>query len=110
MSGELKHGPLALIDDSMPIVFIATKDKLYDKVKSGFEQVIARKGQPIVICNEGDVSIPERFLKISVPQTEDCLQGVLNIIPMQLLAYHVAVLRGFDVDKPRNLAKSVTVE
>jgi len=110
MAGELKHGPLALIDDELPIIFIATKDRLYEKTKSGFEQVIARKGQPIVICSETDDSIPEKFLKIIVPGTIDCLQGVLNILPMQLLSYHLAVCRGENVDKPRNLAKSVTVE
>jgi len=110
MAGELKHGPLALIDATMPTIFIATKDKLYEKTKSGFEQVIARKGKPIVVCSEDDSSIPDHFEKIRVPMTIDCLQAVINIIPMQLLSYYLAVVRGKDVDKPRNLAKSVTVE
>lgn len=111
MSGELKHGPLALIDHSMPMVFIATRDRLFEKVKSGFEQVIARKGQPIVICNAEEVdSIPPQFIKIIVPRVDECLQAIVNIIPLQLLSYHLAVSRGFNVDKPRNLAKSVTVE
>jgi len=109
LSGELKHGPLALIDEKLPIIFVATKDHLYDKVKSGFEQVAARKGKPIIICTEGDDSIPSELTKLEVPGTVDCLQCIVNIIPLQLLSYHVAVLRGHNVDQPRNLAKSVTV-
>jgi len=110
LTGELKHGPLALIDEHLPIIFVATKDRVYDKVKSGFEQVTARKGKPIIICTEGDTSIPNTLTKLEVPATVDCLQGVVNIIPLQLLSYHVALLRGHNVDQPRNLAKSVTVE
>lgn len=110
LSGELKHGPLALIDEYLPIIFVATKDRLYDKVKSGFEQVTARKGRPIIICTEGDTSIPSNLLKLEVPGTVDCLQGIVNIIPLQLLSYHMALLKGHNVDQPRNLAKSVTVE
>ncbi|PRP79366.1 glucosamine-fructose-6-phosphate aminotransferase 2 [Planoprotostelium fungivorum] len=111
MSGELKHGPLALIDDALPIVFIATRDKFFSKISDGLQQVRARKGQPIVVCTEGesDEFIPKEFIKIEVPPVVDCLQAVINIIPMQLLSYHMAVLRGCNVDKPRNLAKSVTV-
>jgi len=109
LSGELKHGPLALVDDSMPICFLLTKDKHYDSTLSSFQQVISRKGQPIIICSEGDTRFPsEKYPRIEVPQTVDCLQCILNIIPLQLLSYHVADLRGIDVDRPRNLAKSVT--
>jgi len=109
-SGELKHGSLALIDEQMPIVFVATKDRFYDRVKSGMEQVIARKGRPILLCSEDDQSLPKELAKIPVPNTEDCLQPLVNIVPLQLLAYHVAVLRGHNVDQPRHLAKSVTVQ
>jgi len=110
LSGELKHGPLALIDEFLPIIFVATKDRLYDQVKSGFEQVTARHGKPIVICTEGDTGIPPEFTKLEVPGTVDCLQGIVNIIPFQLLSYHIAVLKNANVDQPRHLAKSVTVQ
>ncbi|RIB08372.1 isomerising glucosamine-fructose-6-phosphate aminotransferase [Gigaspora rosea] len=110
LAGELKHGPLALIDSDMPVILIMTKDSLYPKVQSALQQVTARKGKPIIICNEGDDGIEVHYEKIRVPQTVDCLQGILTIIPLQLLSYHLAVLRGIDVDFPRNLAKSVTVE
>ncbi|KAG9126599.1 glutamine--fructose-6-phosphate transaminase (isomerizing) [Ceratobasidium sp. 392] len=110
LAGELKHGPLALIDENMPVIIIMTRDALFPKVQSALSQITARKGQPIIICNEGDESIPKNAKTIAVPKTVDCLQGLLNIIPLQLLSYHLAVLNGFDVDFPRNLAKSVTVE
>ncbi|CAG8716213.1 19762_t:CDS:2, partial [Gigaspora rosea] len=106
LAGELKHGPLALIDSDMPVILIMTKDSLYPKVQSALQQVTARKGKPIIICNEGDDGIEVHYEKIRVPQTVDCLQGILTIIPLQLLSYHLAVLRGIDVDFPRNLAKS----
>lgn len=111
MSGELKHGPLALIDEKMPVVMIVMKDPVYKKCMNALQQVQARDGRPIIICEEGDaetMSFAERNLEI--PRTVDCLQGVLTVIPMQLLSYHLAVLRGCNVDCPRNLAKSVTVE
>jgi len=110
LAGELKHGPLALIDENMPVIIIMTQDSLYPKVQSAFSQITARKAQPIVLCNEGDDGIPANAKTIRVPRTVDCLQGMLNIIPMQLLSYHLAVFKGFDVDFPRNLAKSVTTE
>lgn len=110
LAGELKHGPLALIDENMPVIIIMTQDSLYPKVQSAFAQITARKAQPIVLCNEGDDGIPANAKTIRVPKTVDCLQGLLNIIPLQLLAYHLAVKNGCDVDFPRNLAKSVTVE
>jgi len=109
LAGELKHGPLALIDENMPVIIIMTKDSYYPKVQSALQQVTARKGIPIVICNEGDNNL-SKYRCIAVPQTVDCLQGLLTIIPLQLLSYHLAVFHGVDVDFPRNLAKSVTVE
>lgn len=110
LAGELKHGPLALIDENMPVIIIMTRDSLYPKVQSAYAQITARKARPIVLCNEGDAGIPQGVQTIRVPQTVDCLQGLLNIIPMQLLSYHLAIKKGFDVDFPRNLAKSVTTE
>ncbi|EJU02167.1 L-glutamine D-fructose 6-phosphate amidotansferase [Dacryopinax primogenitus] len=110
LAGELKHGPLALIDENMPVIIIMTRDSLYPKVQSALAQVTARKGQPIIICNDDDDSINPKMKTIRVPRTVDCLQGLLNIIPLQLLSYHLAILNGFDVDFPRNLAKSVTTE
>lgn len=110
LAGELKHGPLALIDENMPVIIIMTQDSLYPKVQSAFAQITARKAQPIVMCNEGDEGIPKGAKTIRVPKTIDCLQGLLNVIPLQLLSYHLAVKNGCDVDFPRNLAKSVTVE
>lgn len=111
MAGELKHGPLALVDDSMPVLMIVLRDPVYVKCMNALQQVTSRKGCPIIICEEGDEetkSFSSRSLEI--PRTVDCLQGILTVIPMQLLSYHIAVLRGCDVDCPRNLAKSVTVE
>ncbi|KAJ7269614.1 putative glucosamine-fructose-6-phosphate aminotransferase [Mycena rebaudengoi] len=110
LAGELKHGLLALIDENMPVIIIMTQDSLYPKVQSAFAQITARKAQPIILCNEGDEAIPAGAKTIRVPKTIDCLQGLLNIIPLQLLSYHLAVKNGCDVDFPRNLAKSVTVE
>lgn len=111
MAGELKHGPLALIDDSMPVMMILMRDPVYTKCMNALQQVTARQGRPILICEEGDTETASMSSKtLAIPRTEDCLQGVLTVIPMQLLAYHLAVLRGCNVDCPRNLAKSVTVE
>ncbi|KAJ3159699.1 glutamine--fructose-6-phosphate transaminase (isomerizing) [Irineochytrium annulatum] len=111
LAGELKHGPLALIDENMPVILIMTKDSLYPKVQSALQQVSARKGAPIIICNTDDANLSDgSYRTIRVPATVDCLQGIITIIPLQLLSYHLAVLHGIDVDFPRNLAKSVTVE
>jgi glucosamine--fructose-6-phosphate aminotransferase (isomerizing) len=110
LAGELKHGPLALIDENMPVIIVMTRDSLYPKVQSAFSQITARKAQPIVICNEDDDAVSKDVKTIRVPQTVDCLQGLVNIIPLQLLSYHLAINKGFDVDFPRNLAKSVTTE
>ncbi|KAJ3106134.1 glutamine--fructose-6-phosphate transaminase (isomerizing) [Phlyctochytrium planicorne] len=110
LAGELKHGPLALVDENMPVILIMTKDSLYPKVQSALAQVTARKGAPIIICNKDDANIPDSYRTIRVPATVDCLQGIITIVPLQLLSYHLACLHGVDVDFPRNLAKSVTVE
>ncbi|RMF60954.1 MAG: glutamine--fructose-6-phosphate transaminase (isomerizing) [Calditrichaeota bacterium] len=110
-AAEMKHGPIALIDENMPVVFIATKDSTYDKIASNIEEVKARSGRIIAIATEGDEEITKRADHvIYVPQTMEFLLPILTIIPLQLLAYYIAVLRGCDVDQPRNLAKSVTVE
>ena len=103
LAGELKHGPLALIDENMPVIIIMTQDSLYPKVQSAFSQITARKAQPIVVCTEDDEGIPGGVKTIRVPKSVDCLQGLLNIIPLQLLSYHLAIKNGFDVDFPRNL-------
>jgi glucosamine--fructose-6-phosphate aminotransferase (isomerizing) len=110
-AAEMKHGPIALIDDNMPVVFICTRDAAYDKVVNNMMEVRARRGRIIAIATEGDEEVRNRADHvIYVPQTLSMLQPLLSVIPLQLLAYHIAVLRGCDVDQPRNLAKSVTVE
>jgi len=110
-AAEMKHGPIALVDENMPVVFIATKDDIYDKVISNIQEVRARKGKVIAIATEGDTHIESVANHvIYIPDTLPMLTPALAVIPLQLLAYHIAVLRGCDVDKPRNLAKSVTVE
>ncbi|XP_076629753.1 glucosamine-fructose-6-phosphate aminotransferase 2 isoform X1 [Colletes latitarsis] len=111
MAGELKHGPLALVDDSMPVLMIVMRDPVYTKCMNALQQVTARDGKPILICEEGDEETKSFADKVlEVPKTVDCLQGILTVIPMQLLSFHIAVLRGCNVDCPRNLAKSVTTE
>ncbi|KAK3355771.1 glucosamine-fructose-6-phosphate aminotransferase [Neurospora tetraspora] len=111
MSGELKHGVLALVDENLPIIMILTRDKLFKKSLNAYQQVVARKGKPVVICNESDTEFQTSdAVKIEIPKTVDCLQGILNVIPLQLIAYWLAVMEGLNVDFPRNLAKSVTVE
>jgi glutamine---fructose-6-phosphate transaminase (isomerizing) len=110
-AAEMKHGPIALIDENMPVVCIATQDEIYDKVLSNIQEVRARNGRIIAIANEGDTRIGE-FAEhvIFIPNTLPMLTPVLSVIPLQLLAYYIAVERGCNVDMPRNLAKSVTVE
>ncbi|MFW5720563.1 MAG: glutamine--fructose-6-phosphate transaminase (isomerizing), partial [Candidatus Dojkabacteria bacterium] len=110
-SGEMKHGPIALIDEIMPVVFITPKDLYYEKNMSNMQEVKARKGNIIAIATQGDEevsSIADHVLYI--PETEPLLTPLLTVVPLQILAYHTAVLRGCNVDQPRNLAKSVTVE
>jgi glutamine---fructose-6-phosphate transaminase (isomerizing) len=110
-AAEMKHGPIALIDEDMPVVFIATKDSSYEKIVSNIQEVKARKGRVIAIVTEGDTLIPGMVdFVIEVPETHDILIPLLSSIPLQLLSYYVAVMRGRNVDQPRNLAKSVTVE
>nr|MBA3873360.1 SIS domain-containing protein [Anaerolineae bacterium] len=110
-AGEMKHGPIALIDEQMPVLCIALKDSLYEKMVSQIEQAKARGGIVIAIATEGDTAITDKADHVLyVPQTPALLSPVVAVIPLQLLAYHIAVLRGADVDQPRNLAKSVTVE
>jgi glutamine---fructose-6-phosphate transaminase (isomerizing) len=110
-AGEMKHGPIALIDEQMPVVCIAPRDAVYDKMLSNVEQVKTRGGEVIAITTQGDTTLSSTAdWVIEVPQTLPLLQPVLTVVPLQLLAYHVAVRRGADVDQPRNLAKSVTVE
>lgn len=111
MSGELKHGVLALVDEHLPIVMILTRDDVFAKSLNAYQQVITRKGRPIIICNENDPEFPtDKTFKIEVPRTVDVLQGLLNVVPLQLMSYWLAVAEGVNVDFPRNLAKSVTVE
>ncbi|HEX6926191.1 MAG TPA: glutamine--fructose-6-phosphate transaminase (isomerizing) [Longimicrobiaceae bacterium] len=110
-AAEMKHGPIALIDENMPVVVIAPKDAVYDKVKSNIEEVKARGGRVVGVITEGDTELLRHLDHvIQIPRTHDALTPILAAIPLQLLAYYIAVLRGCDVDQPRNLAKSVTVE
>jgi len=110
-AAEIKHGPIALIDNQMPVVVIATRDSIYEKILSNIEEVRARSGRVIAIATEGDQEIKKHAqYVIYVPQTIEMLSPLLTIIPLQLFAYYMAILRNCDVDQPRNLAKSVTVE
>lgn len=110
-AAEMKHGPIALIDEEMPVVVIATNNELHDKVLSNIQEIKARKARVIAIVSEGDESIKKMAdASIEMPQTEECLEPLLSSIPLQMLAYYVAIAKGKDVDQPRNLAKSVTVE
>jgi len=110
-AAEMKHGPIALIDEEMPIVVIATKSGNYEKVVSTIEEIKARKGKIIAIVTEGDTEVKAiADHVIEIPETEEAFTPLLTTIPLQLLSYHIAVMRGCNVDQPRNLAKSVTVE
>jgi glucosamine--fructose-6-phosphate aminotransferase (isomerizing) len=110
-AAEMKHGPIALIDEDLPVIFIATKNSSYEKVVSNIQEVKARGGQVIAIVTEGDTQVRDMAeYVIEIPQTDDAFVPLLATIPLQLLAYHIAVMRGCNVDQPRNLAKSVTVE
>jgi glucosamine--fructose-6-phosphate aminotransferase (isomerizing) len=110
-AAEMKHGPIALIDEDMPVVFIATKDSSYEKVVSNIQEVKARKGRVIAIVSKGDTQVKEMVdFVIEVPTAHDMVLPLLTSIPLQLLSYYIAVYRGRNVDQPRNLAKSVTVE
>lgn len=110
-AAEMKHGPIALVDEDLPVVFVATKDAYYDKIVSNIQEVKARKGKVIAVITQGDTTIPAMADEvIEVPAADELIAPMINVIPLQLLAYHIGVMKGYDVDKPRNLAKSVTVE
>ena len=110
-AAEMKHGPIALIDAEMPVVVIATQNGMYEKVLSNIQEIKARKGRVIAVVTEGDTVISKiADYCIELPETLECLDPLVTTVPLQLLAYHVAVCKGMDVDQPRNLAKSVTVE
>ncbi|MDR0892828.1 MAG: glutamine--fructose-6-phosphate transaminase (isomerizing) [Mediterranea sp.] len=110
-AAEMKHGPIALVDAEMPVVVIATQNALYEKVLSNIEEIKARKGRVIAVVTKGDTVISKiADYCIEVPETIECLDPLIDTLPLQLLAYHIAVCKGLDVDQPRNLAKSVTVE
>jgi glutamine---fructose-6-phosphate transaminase (isomerizing) len=107
----MKHGPIALIDHDMPVVVLAPRDDVYAKTMANIEEVRVREGKVLAVITEGDTEIPQMIPAVmSIPSTDDLLVPLLAVLPLQLLAYHAAVLRDCDVDKPRNLAKSVTVE
>ncbi|KAF2750011.1 glutamine-fructose-6-phosphate t [Sporormia fimetaria CBS 119925] len=107
MSGELKHGVLALVDENLPIVMILTRDEIFTKSLNAYQQVIARSGRPIIICHKDDPEFPsDKTDKIEVPANVDCLQGLINVIPLQLMSYWMAVAVGVNVDMPRNLANT----
>jgi glucosamine--fructose-6-phosphate aminotransferase (isomerizing) len=107
----MKHGPIALIDENMPVVFVAPKDEVYHKVVSNMQEVRARGGRILAVTTEGNGDLSGLVdHQLRVPSTAPLLSPVVTAIPLQLLAYHISVLRGCDVDRPRNLAKSVTVE
>ncbi|KAA0244049.1 MAG: SIS domain-containing protein, partial [Chlorobiota bacterium] len=110
-AAEMKHGPIALVDENMPVVFIAPKDATYDKIISNIEEIKARKGRVIAIATSDDENIDDLAdYSIKIPGTRSILMPILTVIPLQLLAYHIAMKKGLNVDQPRNLAKSVTVE
>lgn len=110
-AAEMKHGPIALVDEFLPVVFIATKDVYHEKIVSNMQEIKARKGKVIAIINEGDVVTPTLAnCCISIPESDEILAPILNVVPLQLLSYHIGIDRGCNVDMPRNLAKSVTVE
>jgi glutamine---fructose-6-phosphate transaminase (isomerizing) len=110
-AAEMKHGPIALIDEEMPVIVIATKGASYEKVVSNIQEVKARKGKIIAIVTEGDSIVKEMAdYTIEIPETDEILVPLVSVVPLQLLSYHIAVMRGCNVDQPRNLAKSVTVE
>jgi glutamine---fructose-6-phosphate transaminase (isomerizing) len=110
-AAEMKHGPIALIDELMPVVVVATRDAVHSKIVSNVQEVKARRGRVIAVVTEGDRELADLVdYAIPIPETLDPLTPVLSVLPLQLLAYYIAVRRGCDVDKPRNLAKSVTVE
>ena len=110
-AGEMKHGPIALIDEDLPVVAVATGDRVFDKMLSNLQEVKARDGKTIVVTDRPDDRARHRRRGAArCPRVGELLQPIVNVVPLQLLAYHIGVRRGADVDQPRNLAKSVTVE
>ncbi|TAF95033.1 MAG: SIS domain-containing protein, partial [Bacteroidetes bacterium] len=110
-AAEMKHGPIALVDEHLPVVFVATKDSFHEKVVSNMQEIKARKGKIISIITEGDEVSPTLSDDVIVlPAIDEIIAPLINVIPLQLLSYHIGIAKGLDVDKPRNLAKSVTVE
>ena len=110
-AAEMKHGPIALVDDELPVVFVATKDAYHEKIVSNMQEIKARKGKVIAIITEGDTTAASISNDvIEIPEADEIIAPMLSVIPLQLIAYYIGVAKGLDVDKPRNLAKSVTVE
>jgi glucosamine--fructose-6-phosphate aminotransferase (isomerizing) len=110
-AAEMKHGPIALVDENLPVLFVATKDAYHEKVISNMQEINARKGKLIAVVTEGDQSIDSLTGDlIFVPEADELIAPIINVIPLQLLSYYIGTERGLDVDRPRNLAKSVTVE
>ena len=110
-AAEMKHGPIALVDEQLPVVFVATRDSYHEKIISNIQEIKARKGKIIAVISEGDEVIPMMAPDIMrVPNADELVAPMLSVIPLQLFAYHIGVAKGYNVDKPRNLAKSVTVE
>lgn len=110
-AAEMKHGPIALVDEHLPVVFVATKDAYHEKIVSNMQEIRARKGRVFSVITEGDVISPALSEEVMiVPEADEIIAPILSVIPLQLLSYYLGVLKGLDVDKPRNLAKSVTVE
>jgi glucosamine--fructose-6-phosphate aminotransferase (isomerizing) len=110
-AAEMKHGPIALVDETLPVVFVATRDAYHEKVVSNMQEIKARKGMVISVITEGDTHSKELSNDVmEIPEADEIIAPMLSVVPLQLLAYYIGIARGLDVDKPRNLAKSVTVE
>jgi glucosamine--fructose-6-phosphate aminotransferase (isomerizing) len=110
-AAEMKHGPIALVDETLPVIFVATRDSYHEKIISNIQEIRARKGRVVAVINQDDEVIPKMSDDhMTVPETDELLAPMLSVIPLQLFAYYIGVAKGCDVDKPRNLAKSVTVE
>jgi glucosamine--fructose-6-phosphate aminotransferase (isomerizing) len=110
-AAEMKHGPIALVDEALPVVFVATRDSYHEKIVSNIQEIKARKGKVIAVISQGDNIIAGMADDhLSIPEADELIAPILSVIPLQLLAYYTGVAKGIDVDKPRNLAKSVTVE
>ena len=110
-AAEMKHGPIALVEETLPVVFVATKDAYHEKIISNMQEIKARKGKVIAVITEGDKTSEGLCNDVMiVPEADEIVAPMLSVVPLQLLAYYIGVAKGYDVDKPRNLAKSVTVE